>query len=87
MRNETGTTKDQVELPENATVRDVISILTEKYGPRFRTTILSLDRNKCHSTARINVDGNNIEELGGLDHPIMKAEEISIFSFPPLAGG
>ncbi len=86
-RTETGPTKDQIEVPANATVRDVIRVLTEKYGIRLGKTILSLDKNKCHSTARINVDGNNIEELGGLDHPILKAEEISIFTFPPLAGG
>jgi molybdopterin converting factor small subunit len=86
-RIETGTTKDYVELPESATIRDVIRVLTEKYGSRLGKTILSLDKNKCHSTARIIVDGNNIEELGGLDHPILKAEGISIFTFPPLAGG
>jgi molybdopterin converting factor small subunit len=34
-RIETGTTKDYVELPESATIRDVIRVLTEKYGSRF----------------------------------------------------
>ena len=85
-RTETGTAKDQVELPENATVRDVISVLTEKYGARLERTLLNTG-GQCCTMARVSVDGINIDKTGGLDSAIRNVREISFVSLAPLAGG
>jgi molybdopterin synthase sulfur carrier subunit len=86
MRTETGTTKDQVELPENATVRDVIRVLTEKYGTRFERSILNTG-GRCCTMARVSVDGVDTDKMGGLDSSIRNVQKICFVSLAPLAGG
>jgi molybdopterin converting factor small subunit len=85
-RIETGTTKDYVELPESATIRDVIRVLTEKYGSRLERTLLSTG-GQCCTMAKVRVDGINIDDVGGIDSSISNVQVISFVSMVPLAGG
>ena len=79
--------EEEIELPFDVTVAQLIAFLVERYGEEFQSSIYSPE-GEVRYTARILLDGQDVRETQGLDTKIKGKKEASILVMvPPMAGG
>lgn len=78
-----GTMRDVVEVPEGATVRDLIRAIDRKHNGRLSREIL--DGDKLKDEYNILVNGRAIDYLAGLDTRLKDNDEVVFM--PPVGGG
>lgn len=87
VRNIFGKKEEAIDLPKQATVLDLLSILAERHGDDFRASVFSAGGN-LQPLARVLLDGVDIEEIGGLNAVVRCGEQVSIVVLEhPFAGG
>lgn len=85
-KTETRVGRDQVTLPADATVRDVIQAMRDRYGVRLERAILTSD-GRVLPHARIYLGDTDADDLAGLDTPVWGIDEVVLLSLTPLSGG
>ena len=75
----------QVDLPEGATVGDLLGSLATTYGDGFNSRIFS-GPGKLRHTMLIFVDGQDIKRCGGLAAKLGK-REVEVIMLPMFGGG
>jgi len=75
----------ELEMPAQESVRGLLLLLSERYGPELRNKILSPDRSALGRDAIVLVDGRHICHLNGIDTPLTESSTVAIF--PLVAGG
>lgn len=75
----------QVDLPEGATVGELLEFLSKTYGEKFTCRAFSAP-GKLHHTMLVFVDGENIKERGGLAAPLGDGE-VEVIMLPMFGGG
>ena len=78
--------EQSVTLPTAATVRDLLSMLFEQYGPRFRDALLA-GNDQLLPNAVIALNASNILHKQGMDTPIPARCSLRILLMPAVAGG
>jgi sulfur-carrier protein len=67
----------------STTVNEVLRVLSDRYGPAFRSAVF--DNDQLSETVIILVNGRDLRYTGGLNTPVSSEDEISVF--PVVAGG
>jgi molybdopterin synthase sulfur carrier subunit len=78
-----GVMKEVVEVPQGATVRDLVKIIDERREGRLSREILDGDRLK--DQYNILVNGRAVDYLAGLDTRLNEGDEVVFM--PPVGGG
>ena len=81
----TGRHKLQVDLPQSATIGELLSILSDEFGDQFRCRVFSTPT-KLHQTMLIFVDGEDIKQRGGLA-ATLGTGDVEVFMLPMIEGG
>ena len=69
--------EEEIDIPDNATVRQVLQLLADRHGNEFRKSILTSDW-QLHPITTIQVNGRNIDEIEGLNTKLANNSEVSI---------
>lgn len=79
--------KDEAYLPEDATVRDLLELLANRYGTGFKEKVFTLKGN-LQQSVKVVIDGHVID-YNRLDTALGKGEKkgVEMFIFPSIAGG
>lgn len=80
----TKTLKAEVEIPDNATVRDLIQVIDKSISPNFSRVILD-ESGKLRDQYVILINGRSIDFLKGLDTRLSSNDEVTFL--PPAGGG
>jgi molybdopterin synthase sulfur carrier subunit len=75
---------DEIQLQSAITVEELLSILSEKYGKKFREYIYN-KKGKVQDFLSFLVNGKNINILQGFDTELKQGDTIAIL--PPVGGG
>ncbi|MBI2848675.1 MAG: MoaD/ThiS family protein [Chloroflexi bacterium] len=87
IQNTMGRRAEEIELPEGATIKELVRTLTRVHGERFKTSVLSIN-GELRPTATILVEGRDIQELQGFDTSLRGAREATIVvTVHPMSGG
>ncbi len=87
IRNTLSKQEETVEIKGGATLRDLLALLTERYGDDFRTLVFGAD-GRLRSTTNLLLDGADAAEAGGLDASLEGVAKLSILALVhPPAGG
>jgi molybdopterin synthase sulfur carrier subunit len=84
LREITGKKVDQIQLQDAITVKELIKMLSEKYGKKFREYIYNKNEETQEFLSFL-VNGKNINKLQGLDTKLEDQDVIAIL--PPVGGG
>ncbi|MFB6470957.1 MAG: MoaD/ThiS family protein [Vulcanisaeta sp. AZ3] len=76
--------KAEVNVPENATVKDLIQIIDKAISPNFSRVILD-DNGKLRDQYVVLINGRSIDFLKGLDTKLSSEDEVTFL--PPAGGG
>ncbi len=76
----------EVELPDGATVGDLIAALTQQHGPEFEEHLINADRT-VKGEVFITVDGLNVASRQGLDTVLSPGAESHIVLVGPVVTG
>ena len=80
-----GSHEEDISFSDNATVKDLIESLIEKYGKDFEYAVLNVD-SRLRSDVLILLNGINIDQINGLDSKLI-GKEIEIVFTPMIEGG
>jgi molybdopterin synthase sulfur carrier subunit len=75
---------ETIQLQNNITIDDLITLLAEKYGKNFREYIYN-KKGKVQDFLSFLVNGKNINVLQGFDTKLKQGDIIAIL--PPVGGG
>lgn len=70
---------------EANTVRQVIDLLTERYGSKFTDAVIDRETNRLKQFFSCMVNGKRIELLDGYETVLKDGDAIAMF--PPVGGG
>jgi len=84
LREITGKKIDEIQLQSVITVEELLTLLSEKYGKKFREYIYN-KKGKVHGFLSFLVNGKNINVLQGFDTKLKQDDIIAIL--PPVGGG
>ena len=84
LREITGKKVDEVQLQSVITVEELLILLSEKYGKKFREYIYNT-KGKVADFLSILVNGKNINVLQGFDTKLKQGDTVAIL--PPVGGG
>ena len=84
IRDITGTREEVIEVDNGVTIKDVLKILSKKYGKTFEKMIRS-GRDIRGLQIIFFIDGKNITNLEGFKTTVQNQSELVII--PPVAGG
>ncbi len=79
----TGTLSDVVEVPREITLRELIDMLSQKYG-KLRSELLD-ERGELNDMYVVLVNGRPADRLNGLDTRLRDGDEVVFI--PPAGGG
>jgi MoaD family protein len=65
------------------TVRELLSLLSDRYGPAFRRAVL--EGGAMSPNVIVLVNGHHVAHLKGEDTPLQEGDQVSIF--PVIGGG
>jgi molybdopterin converting factor small subunit len=86
IRRHVGGKNEEVELPEGATVGDLIATLTREHGPEFRDNLINSD-GTVKAEVFITVDGYNVASREGLNTMLAPGAESHIVLVGPVVTG
>lgn len=82
-----GKKEEEFEFSEERTIKELIHFLMEKYGDQFRYQIMNVD-GSLRRLVRILLDGDDVNQFGGIDTSLMGKKEVSlVVAIPLIAGG
>ena len=84
IREATGTRMEDVELPANSSVADLLSLIAEKYGEDMAHFIYN-EKGKIRNYLSYMLNGYNIYSLSGPDTPLKNGDVLAFL--PPIGGG
>jgi len=84
LREITGKKIDEVQLQSVITVEELLTLLSGKYGKKFREYIYN-KKGKVYDFLSILVNGKNINVLQGFDTKLKQGDTVAIL--PPVGGG
>jgi molybdopterin synthase sulfur carrier subunit len=84
LREITGKKVEEIQLQSVITVEELLILLSEKYGKKFREYIYN-KKGKVHGFLSFLVNGKNINVLQGFDTELKQGDIIAIL--PPVGGG
>jgi molybdopterin synthase sulfur carrier subunit len=84
LREITGKKVDEIQLQNVITVEELLTLLSEKYGKKFREYIYN-KKGKVQDFLSFLVNGKNINVLQGFDTELKQGDTIAII--PPVGGG
>jgi len=84
LREITSKTVDEIQLQSTTTVEELLTLLSEKYGKKFREYLYN-KKGKMHGYLSILVNGKNINVLQGFDTQLKEGDTVAIL--PPVGGG
>lgn len=84
LRNITGLTAEDLEVPGESTIQDVLDTIVEKYGETL-DRILRSGKEYVGLKVLFRINGQNAESLYGLQTALTEGAVLSII--PPLSGG
>lgn len=84
LREITGKKADEIQLQNVITVEELLNLLSEKYGKKFREYIYN-KKGKVQDFLSFLVNGRNINVLQGFDTELKQGDTIAII--PPVGGG
>ena len=84
LRDITGKKADEIQLQNVITVEELLTLLSEKYGKKFREYIYN-KKGKVQDFLSFLVNGKNINVLQGFDTELKQGDILAII--PPVGGG
>jgi molybdopterin synthase sulfur carrier subunit len=84
LREITGKKIETIQLQNSITIDELITLLAEKYGKKFREYVYN-KKGKVHDFLSFLVNGKNINVLQGFDTELKEGDIIAIL--PPVGGG
>jgi molybdopterin synthase sulfur carrier subunit len=84
LREITGKKVDEIQLQSIITVEELLTLLSEKYGKKFREYIYN-KKGKVYDFLSFLVNGKNINVLQGFDTELKQGDTVAIL--PPVGGG
>jgi molybdopterin synthase sulfur carrier subunit len=84
LREITGKKADEIQLQNVINVEELLNLLSEKYGEKFREYIYD-KKGKVQDFLSFLVNGRNINVLQGFDTELKQGDIIAIL--PPVGGG
>jgi molybdopterin synthase sulfur carrier subunit len=84
LREITGKKVDELQLQGNITVDELLTMLSEKYGKKFREYIYN-KKGEVQGFLSFLVNGKNINVLQGFDTELKEGDVVAIL--PPVGGG
>jgi molybdopterin synthase sulfur carrier subunit len=84
LREITGKKVDEIHLQNAITVEELLTLLSEKYGKKFREYIYN-KKEKVQDFLSFLVNGKNINVLQGFDTELKQGDTVAIL--PPVGGG
>jgi len=84
LREITGKKVDEIQLQNVITVEEMLTLLSEKYGEKFRAYVYD-KKGKVHGFLSFLVNGRNINVLQGFDTELKQGDVIAVV--PPVGGG
>jgi molybdopterin synthase sulfur carrier subunit len=84
LREITGKKADEIQLQSIITVEELLNLLSEKYGKKFREYIYN-KKGKVQDFLSFLVNGRNINVLQGFDTELKQGDTLAII--PPVGGG
>ena len=84
LREITGKKVDRIQLQDAITVNELVKMLSEKYGKKFREYIYDKD-GVTQEFLSFLVNGKNINKMQGFDTKLEDQDVIAIL--PPVGGG
>ncbi|MFQ6081283.1 MAG: ubiquitin-like small modifier protein 1 [Candidatus Bathyarchaeia archaeon] len=85
MRELTHVNKLELEISKEATVKDLLDQLVERFGRKFRERVLEPNGKELRRGIAILVNGRNIEALQRLETKLVDGDIVAVV--PPVAGG
>jgi molybdopterin synthase sulfur carrier subunit len=76
--------KEELEVPHATTVEDLLSLLSQKYGQKFKSYVYT-QNGQIKPHLQFLVNWTNITTLNGFNTPLKEHDEIAII--PPVSGG
>jgi molybdopterin synthase sulfur carrier subunit len=84
LREITGKKSDEIQLQNVITVEELLTLLSEKYGKKFREYVYN-KKGKVQDFLSFLINGKNINVLQGFDTELKQGDTIAII--PPVGGG
>jgi molybdopterin synthase sulfur carrier subunit len=84
LREITGKKVDEIQLQNVITVEELLTLLSDKYGKKFREYVYD-KKGKVQGFLSFLVNGKNINVLQGFDTKLKQGDIIAIL--PPVGGG
>jgi len=85
IREIVGKNEEDLDVPDQTTVRDFLSILSEKYGEPLRDHVFSEDTGELSPHLNFLIDGKNIAMINGAQTVLYEGCAFAII--PPVGGG
>ena len=70
---------------EAGTIRELLQLLVQTYGKKFKDTVLENDTGELKQFFSCMINGKRIELLDGYDTVLKDADSVALF--PPVGGG
>ncbi len=83
LREMTGRRTEDIVVRDDADVRDILELLSERHGDKFRTYLFEGDKLREHM--HVLLDGVNVVTLNGLGTKLRDNSTLAIV--PPVGGG
>lgn len=75
----------EIDLPQEATIADILRYVKERWGDRLATHLFDPDSGAVLPYVRIMVNGQAVQFLEGMETPLKEGDEVLIL--PPVSGG
>jgi len=85
VREITGKKEELVELKDDATVGELLKILAEKYGKKFKEYVFDEKTNSPRNSLQFLMDGRSVTTMNGLQTKLYEGCQFAII--PPVGGG
>ncbi len=85
VREAAGVRDDEVELPQDATLSDLIGALAAKHGTELRRQLIDEEKDLPSPHIQYLIDGENARQLSGYQTKMRDGAEIALI--PPVGGG